>query len=159
VHHRETSSASECVTYLPAIYLGQARGVARPGAGCGVDPRASPRCRGWPGACWKDAWRGDRYRQLAERFHPLPQLPLPGAGHQLPGRARVCGLKLKEISYIHAEGYPAGEMKHGPIALIDANKPTVVVAILISAEYAGIPVCWSTVGYLIVQMASSRIPY
>jgi glucosamine--fructose-6-phosphate aminotransferase (isomerizing) len=36
-------------------------------------------------------------------------------------------LKLKEISYIHAEGYPAGEMKHGPIALIDENCPTVVV--------------------------------
>jgi glucosamine--fructose-6-phosphate aminotransferase (isomerizing) len=37
-------------------------------------------------------------------------------------------LKLKEISYIHAEGYPAGEMKHGPIALIDRNMPTVVIA-------------------------------
>ncbi|HIP42920.1 MAG TPA: glutamine--fructose-6-phosphate transaminase (isomerizing) [Aquifex aeolicus] len=37
-------------------------------------------------------------------------------------------LKLKEISYIHAEGYPAGEMKHGPIALIDENMPTVLVA-------------------------------
>ncbi|MCB0089621.1 MAG: SIS domain-containing protein, partial [Caldilineaceae bacterium] len=38
-------------------------------------------------------------------------------------------LKLKEISYIHAEGYPAGEMKHGPIALIDEEMPTVVVAL------------------------------
>jgi glucosamine--fructose-6-phosphate aminotransferase (isomerizing) len=37
-------------------------------------------------------------------------------------------LKLKEISYIHAEGYPAGEMKHGPIALIDAELPTVALA-------------------------------
>src|SRR5437588_920920 len=37
-------------------------------------------------------------------------------------------LKLKEISYIHAEGYPAGEMKHGPIALIDENMPVVAVA-------------------------------
>ncbi len=37
-------------------------------------------------------------------------------------------LKLKEISYIHAEGYPAGEMKHGPNALIDENLPTVVIA-------------------------------
>jgi hypothetical protein len=37
-------------------------------------------------------------------------------------------LKLKEISYIHAEGYPAGEMKHGPIALIDENLPVVVIA-------------------------------
>ena len=38
-------------------------------------------------------------------------------------------LKLKEISYIHAEGYPAAEMKHGPIALIDQNMPVIVVAI------------------------------
>jgi glucosamine--fructose-6-phosphate aminotransferase (isomerizing) len=37
-------------------------------------------------------------------------------------------LKLKEISYIHAEGYPAGEMKHGPIALIDDNMPVVILA-------------------------------
>ena len=37
-------------------------------------------------------------------------------------------MKLKEISYIHAEGYPAGEMKHGPIALIDENLPVVVIA-------------------------------
>ena len=37
-------------------------------------------------------------------------------------------LKLKEISYIHAEGYPAGEMKHGPIALIDMDMPVVVIA-------------------------------
>ena len=38
-------------------------------------------------------------------------------------------LKLKEISYIHAEGYPASEMKHGPIALIDENMPVVAIAI------------------------------
>ena len=37
-------------------------------------------------------------------------------------------MKLKEISYIHAEGYPAAEMKHGPIALIDENMPVVVIA-------------------------------
>jgi glucosamine--fructose-6-phosphate aminotransferase (isomerizing) len=38
-------------------------------------------------------------------------------------------LKLKEVSYIHAEGYPAGEMKHGPIALIDKDMPVVVIAV------------------------------
>jgi glucosamine--fructose-6-phosphate aminotransferase (isomerizing) len=38
-------------------------------------------------------------------------------------------LKLKEVSYIHAEGYPAGEMKHGPIALIDEKMPTVAIAL------------------------------
>jgi glucosamine--fructose-6-phosphate aminotransferase (isomerizing) len=44
-------------------------------------------------------------------------------------RLRLKGaLKLKEISYIHAEGYPAAEMKHGPIALIDADMPVVFIA-------------------------------
>ncbi len=50
-----------------------------------------------------------------------------GRGNQYP-IALEGALKLKEISYIHAEGYPAGEMKHGPIALIDENLPVVVVA-------------------------------
>jgi glucosamine--fructose-6-phosphate aminotransferase (isomerizing) len=43
-------------------------------------------------------------------------------------------LKLKEISYIHAEGYPAAEMKHGPIALIDENMPVVFIATNMSAH-------------------------
>ena len=42
--------------------------------------------------------------------------------------AKECSLKLKEISYIHAEGYPAAEMKHGPIALIDEKMPVLVIA-------------------------------
>ena len=48
-----------------------------------------------------------------------PTSPLHGPGRQLSGVALEGALKLKEISYIHAEGYAAGEMKHGPIALID----------------------------------------
>ena len=47
---------------------------------------------------------------------------------QLHALALEGALKLKEISYIHAEGYPAGEMKHGPIALIDESVPVVVLA-------------------------------
>jgi glucosamine--fructose-6-phosphate aminotransferase (isomerizing) len=50
-----------------------------------------------------------------------------GRGNQYP-IALEGALKLKEISYIHAEGYPAGEMKHGPIALIDEQLPVVVLA-------------------------------
>ena len=42
--------------------------------------------------------------------------------------AYECALKLKEISYIHAEGYPAGEMKHGPIALVDREMPVIAIA-------------------------------
>lgn len=51
-----------------------------------------------------------------------------GRGYNYP-TALEGALKLKEISYIHAEGYPAAEMKHGPIALIDAEMPTVVIAV------------------------------
>jgi len=50
-----------------------------------------------------------------------------GRGINMP-TAYEGALKLKEISYIHAEGYPAGEMKHGPIALIDTNMPVIVIA-------------------------------
>ena len=55
-----------------------------------------------------------------------------GRGYNFPV-ALEGALKLKEISYIHAEGYPAAEMKHGPIALIDENMPVVFIA-----PYAGI---------------------
>ena len=50
-----------------------------------------------------------------------------GRGYNFPA-ALEGALKLKEVSYIHAEGYPAAEMKHGPIALIDENMPVIVVA-------------------------------
>jgi glucosamine--fructose-6-phosphate aminotransferase (isomerizing) len=50
-----------------------------------------------------------------------------GRGYNYP-TALEGALKLKEISYIHAEGYPAAEMKHGPIALVDSEMPTVVIA-------------------------------
>lgn len=49
-----------------------------------------------------------------------------GRGYSYPV-ALEGALKLKEISYIHAEGYPAAEMKHGPIALIDAEMPSVII--------------------------------
>jgi glucosamine--fructose-6-phosphate aminotransferase (isomerizing) len=56
-----------------------------------------------------------------------------GRGYNFP-TALEGALKLKEISYIHAEGYPAAEMKHGPIALIDENMPVIVIATNISAH-------------------------
>ena len=66
-------------------------------------------------------------RVLAERFAEAPNALYLGRGVNFPV-ALEGALKLKEISYIHAEGYPAAEMKHGPIALIDANMPVVFVA-------------------------------
>jgi glucosamine--fructose-6-phosphate aminotransferase (isomerizing) len=56
-----------------------------------------------------------------------------GRGYNFPV-ALEGALKLKEISYVHAEGYPAAEMKHGPIALIDENMPVVIIATNISAH-------------------------
>ena len=66
-------------------------------------------------------------RQIAELFKDAPNFLYLGRGYNFPV-ALEGALKLKEISYIHAEGYPAAEMKHGPIALIDENMPVVVIA-------------------------------
>ena len=69
----------------------------------------------------------DKIRTIAEQFYNAPNFLYLGRGYNFPV-ALEGALKLKEISYIHAEGYPAAEMKHGPIALIDANMPVVIVA-------------------------------
>jgi glucosamine--fructose-6-phosphate aminotransferase (isomerizing) len=66
-------------------------------------------------------------QQLAETFGDKHHALFLGRGAQYPV-AMEGALKLKEISYIHAEAYPAGELKHGPLALIDAEMPVVVVA-------------------------------
>jgi len=65
--------------------------------------------------------------KLAERFYNRTDFLFLGRGMHYP-IALEGALKLKEISYIHAEGYPAGEMKHGPIALIDEQMPVVAIA-------------------------------
>ncbi len=66
-------------------------------------------------------------QQIAEIFKDSTNFLYLGRGYNFPV-ALEGALKLKEISYIHAEGYPAAEMKHGPIALIDENMPVVVIA-------------------------------
>jgi glucosamine--fructose-6-phosphate aminotransferase (isomerizing) len=68
-----------------------------------------------------------KIQQLANRYHNSQDFLFLGRGVHYP-IALEGALKLKEISYIHAEGYPAGEMKHGPIALIDENMPIVAIA-------------------------------
>jgi glutamine---fructose-6-phosphate transaminase (isomerizing) len=70
--------------------------------------------------------RGDAVRKIAEQFRSHNNFIYLGRGYNLPV-ALEGALKLKEISYIHAEGYPAAEMKHGPIALIDENMPVVFI--------------------------------
>ena len=66
-------------------------------------------------------------QQIAKNYKDATNFLYLGRGYNFPV-ALEGALKLKEISYIHAEGYPAAEMKHGPIALIDKNMPVVVIA-------------------------------
>ncbi|MCF8240754.1 MAG: glutamine--fructose-6-phosphate transaminase (isomerizing) [Melioribacteraceae bacterium] len=69
----------------------------------------------------------DEIEAIAEKFVDATNFLYLGRGYNFPV-ALEGALKLKEISYIHAEGYPAAEMKHGPIALIDENMPVVFIA-------------------------------
>ena len=69
----------------------------------------------------------DKAKEIAAKFKDAPNCLYLGRGYNFPV-ALEGALKLKEISYIHAEGYPAAEMKHGPIALIDEQMPVVVIA-------------------------------
>lgn len=71
--------------------------------------------------------RSSELELMARRYHHVDDYLYLARGLNFP-IALEGALKLKEISYIHAEGYPAGEMKHGPIALIDENMPVVVLA-------------------------------
>lgn len=119
-------TASVTDLLLVALYLGQVRGTLD-ATQRGEIIHALSTLPGLAGQLLEDAWHGDLYAQLAEAFHTYHNFLYLGRGMHYPV-AREGALKLKEISYIHAEGYPAGEMKHGPIALIDAKMPTVVLA-------------------------------
>jgi glucosamine--fructose-6-phosphate aminotransferase (isomerizing) len=72
--------------------------------------------------------REQPYEEIANLYHKRRDFLYLGRGINYP-IALEGALKLKEISYIHAEGYPAGEMKHGPIALIDEETPVVAIAV------------------------------
>jgi glucosamine--fructose-6-phosphate aminotransferase (isomerizing) len=119
-----TASATDL--YLLALYLGEVRGVLSEALRADLVRELST-LPGLAGQLLEEAWQSGRYKQMAERFQHYHNFMYLGRGINYP-IAREGALKLKEISYIHAEGYPAGEMKHGPIALIDATMPTVVVA-------------------------------
>ena len=69
----------------------------------------------------------DQIKVIADTFKDATNFLYLGRGYNFPV-ALEGALKLKEISYIHAEGYPAAEMKHGPIALIDDEMPVVFIA-------------------------------
>ena len=71
--------------------------------------------------------QNDKIKVLAEKYKDAENCLYLGRGYNFPV-ALEGALKLKEISYIHAEGYPAAEMKHGPIALVDENLPVIFIA-------------------------------
>ena len=109
--------------HLLALYLAQVRGTLTPAE---IRPHIAAlnqlpllveealKCEG-------------QIEEIAKRFYQCSDFLYLGRGAQYP-IALEGALKLKEISYIHAEGYPAGEMKHGPIALIDEKLPVVAIA-------------------------------
>jgi glucosamine--fructose-6-phosphate aminotransferase (isomerizing) len=115
--------AAVAALYALALELGVARGCLRP---ADVAARVQDLTR-IPDAVARVLADGNRYRQLASRFAEAQHFLFLGRGLAFPV-AMEGALKMKEISYIHAEGYAAGEMKHGPIALIDRSFPTVAVA-------------------------------
>jgi glutamine---fructose-6-phosphate transaminase (isomerizing) len=109
--------------YLFALYLAQARGAMN----AGQTRTAAQELTLIPGKLENILTHDEKCEELAKRFQRAQDFLFLGRGIHYP-IALEGALKLKEISYIHAEGYPAGEMKHGPNALIDENLPVVIVA-------------------------------
>jgi glucosamine--fructose-6-phosphate aminotransferase (isomerizing) len=126
--------------YLLGLYLGQLRGTVDPDYSAAL-VRDLARL---PALAGEVLAQEDGCVELADRF--LKVIQLRDRREDLPGELRRAdclylgrginypialegALKLKEISYLHAEGYPAGEMKHGPIALIDRDMPVVAIAV------------------------------
>ena len=119
----KTFVASLTILQLLAAYLGRIRGHL--GAD-DVRRLVDDLARG-PGLIGEILAKADSYRELARRIGHYNNFLFLGRGANA-AIASEGALKLKEISYIHAEGYPAGEMKHGPIALIDPGMCTVALA-------------------------------
>ncbi|HEY2151761.1 MAG TPA: glutamine--fructose-6-phosphate transaminase (isomerizing) [Vicinamibacterales bacterium] len=109
--------------YLLGLRLGQARGVL---SGEASKPHIDALLQ-LPLLLEQTLKMAPEVEEVAARFHTRTDFLYLGRGINYP-IALEGALKLKEISYIHAEGYPAGEMKHGPIALIDELMPVVTLA-------------------------------
>ncbi|MDH4135483.1 MAG: glutamine--fructose-6-phosphate transaminase (isomerizing) [Anaerolineae bacterium] len=120
----KTFTSQMVLHYLLALYLGQIRGTIK-----------KERMRELlhdlvelPNLVGQVLEDGTDYEALANEYFKRENFLYLGRGINYP-IALEGALKLKEISYIHAEGYPAGEMKHGPIALIDERMPVVTIAV------------------------------
>jgi glucosamine--fructose-6-phosphate aminotransferase (isomerizing) len=118
----KTYVAAITALYLLACYLAQERGVIdRERMGGLLEPLAR-----LPYLAGEVTKQEATYEQLALEFSRCSNFLFLGRGLEYPV-AMEGALKLKEVSYIHAEGYPAGEMKHGPIALIDRDMPVIAL--------------------------------
>jgi glucosamine--fructose-6-phosphate aminotransferase (isomerizing) len=115
-------TASLTDLYMLGCYLGEQRGTL---GGATLEGRVTD-LAALPDLVGQVLDHGDAYEVLAHAFHDREHFLYLGRGINYPV-ALEGALKLKEISYIHAEGYPAGEMKHGPIALIDRSMPVVAL--------------------------------
>jgi len=117
-------TASLVDLYLLGLYLGRLRGVLSPDR----QRRLIDDLARLPDLVGRVLGDGNDYQALAQTFYDREHFLYLGRGINYP-IALEGALKLKEISYIHAEGYPAGEMKHGPIALIDEAMPVLAIAV------------------------------
>jgi glutamine---fructose-6-phosphate transaminase (isomerizing) len=120
----KTLTASITALYLLACHIGRVRGTVDAAR---MAELVQPLMH-LPDQIGRLLQRSAALEQLAHTFHRCQHFLFLGRGVQYP-IAMEGALKLKEISYIHAEGYPAGEMKHGPIALIDEDMPVVAIAV------------------------------
>ena len=109
------------VLTLLALYLGRMRHMSYP-----AGQRIIKQLREMPDVMRRTLECHDRVREVADRYARFDNYLYLGRLYNFPV-ALEGALKLKEISYIHAEGYPAAEMKHGPIALVDENTPSVFI--------------------------------
>src|SRR5690242_3706028 len=109
--------------YLFAVYLGQLRGLIPPGESKELLIALTALPRQLEHVLQKD----EEYEELARHFDRASDFLFLGRGVHFPV-ALEGAMKMKKVSYIHAEAYPAGELKHGPIALITEGLPVVVMA-------------------------------
>jgi glucosamine--fructose-6-phosphate aminotransferase (isomerizing) len=119
----KTFTTQMAALHLLALYLAQVRGTMYPAEIAGfVDLMAA-----LPEQVERALGLEDQVQEIARRYHRASDVLFIGRHTGYPV-ALEGALKLKEISYIHAEGYPAGELKHGPIALVEPGVPVVAVA-------------------------------
>jgi glutamine---fructose-6-phosphate transaminase (isomerizing) len=123
VSSTKTFTAELTALYLFAVYLGGARGVLPAAEAQALLAQLTELPRQLESVLQKD----DELEDLARQFHRASAFLFLGRGVHFP-LALEAALKMKKVATIHADGYPAGEMKHGPIALLTEGLPVVVIA-------------------------------